>query len=129
AYKNVHAEGEFPMSETLMKYEGVDAVLNMYGNHNPKLDYALSNKLYISAALALPIIVCPHTCMSETAEKYSTGFTLDIDRPEDRDRLYEYLTGIDRAEFIYNCDRLLENTRADDERFNKLIARFTCREA
>lgn len=124
-YANIHIEGEFPIEKTMEKYEGVDIVLNMYGNHTPKLDYALSNKLYFSAQLGMPILVCPDTYMAETVNKYGTGFVIDIQNPADKDSLYENYMNTDWKEFFKKCDSLLKKTEDDEEKFKELIRIFT----
>ena len=76
---NVYLQGAFPMAETMRYYEDADAILNMYGNHTPYFDYALSNKLYFAARLALPILVCPDTAMESYSTDNGFGITVDLE--------------------------------------------------
>lgn len=52
--KNVRLVDQFPTEKTLDYYAVTDAILNVYGNHTPLLDYALSNKLYLLQLLPYP---------------------------------------------------------------------------
>lgn len=124
-YKNVYVEGEFPISETMDKYEGVDLILNMYGNHTPKLDYALSNKLYFSAQLGMPILVCPDTYMAEMVTKHGTGFVIDIRKPSDKDVLFDGYKQMNWDDFHRRCDAFLDEIREDEEKFQTMIREFT----
>lgn len=121
---NVYTEGMFPMSETFAKYEGVDMILNMYGNHNPKLDYALSNKLYFSAQLGKPIVVCKDTYMETVAVSNGFGRAVDIDDPKSKDELFEYYNSIDYQKFLEDCDKFLQQVEKDEIRFVKVIQSF-----
>ena len=116
------------MSETIEKYRDVDMILNMYGNHDKHLDYALSNKLYFAAQLGIPIVVCPDTHMETVAMKYGFGISLDINKREDKDRLYRYYSSLNRSAFNMNCDLFLDTVSKDQENFTSLVQRFvnTC---
>lgn len=124
-YKNVHIEGEFPIAETMYKYEGVDVILNMYGNHTPKLDYALSNKLYFSAQLGMPILVCPDTYMADMVVKHGTGFVIDIHNPNDKDSMFEQYMKVSWDEFQNRCDSFLDEIREDEQKFQAMVREFT----
>ena len=124
-YKNVYIEGEFPIAETMGKYEGVDVILNMYGNHTPKLDYALSNKLYFSAQLGMPILVCPDTYMAEMVTKHGTGFVVDIHNPSDKDRMFDQYMNVSWDEFRNRCDSFLDEIREDEQKFQSMVREFT----
>lgn len=124
-YENVYIEGEFLIEDTMKKYEGVDLILNMYGNHTPKLDYALSNKLYFSAQLGRPILVCPDTYMAEMVAKYGTGFVVDIDNPADKDFVFIRFGEMERAGFYRRCDAFLEDINEDELRFRQMVQAFT----
>ena len=121
---NVKVEGIFPMEDTIDKYKGTDIILNMYGNNNPKLDYALSNKLYFAAHLGLPILVCENTYMEEISRKYKFGFSINLSNLEDKEKLYEYYSSIDNVEFNKNCDIFLDEVCEDEKEFVKMVRAF-----
>lgn len=87
--KNVVAKGAFPVSETIAQYQDVDVILNMYGNHSPYWDYALSNKLYFAAQLGIPILACPDTAVAEISESYDFGYAIDLEDQTHKDRIAE----------------------------------------
>lgn len=101
---NVQFGGSFLQEETLEQYDNVAVINNVYGNDSPYLDFALSNKLYHSAQLRIPITVSPGTFMEEVANKYGIGFALDINDPNAPDALFNWLNSIDRAKFKDACD-------------------------
>ena len=122
---NVYTEGMFPMEETFNKYEGVDMILNMYGNHTPKLDYALSNKLYFAAQLGRPIVVCNDTFMEKVATDNGFGIAVDLDDKRSKDRLFEYYNGLDYRKFLNSCDMFLNKVREDENNFVTVVKQFT----
>lgn len=121
---NVYTEGMFSINETFQKYEGVDMILNMYGNHNPKLDYALSNKLYFAAQLGRPIVVCNDTYMEKISVENGFGIAVDINSKKSKDALFEYYNSINYTEFIKACDSFLNIVAEDEKKFNKMVTRF-----
>lgn len=114
--KNVTLIGTFGATKTLEFYKESDAILNLYGNHTPLLDYALSNKLYYAAILYKPILVCEDTYMEEVSQRYRIGFTLRMKDDKERDQLYRYITELDRTAFIKNCDRFMKDSIEEDNK-------------
>lgn len=86
---NVKVRGAFPASETLDLYRDVDVVLNLYGNHHPHFDYALSNKLYLAARMGKPIMVSPDTAMEDYAKRYALGMALTLSSEDEKERLLD----------------------------------------
>ena len=66
--------GRFSMNDTISFYNKTDIINNIYGNNSITLTTALSNKLYYSIYLKLPILVCKNTFMSKLSKKYQFGF-------------------------------------------------------
>ena len=75
--KNVHFGKRFNPDDISNFYKDTDVILNAYGNHTPKLDYALSNKLYFATNLKVPIIVNDQTYMQKVTTNLGIGFTFD----------------------------------------------------
>lgn len=121
---NVIAEDEFPMGETLKKYEGVDAILNMYGNHSPYYDYALSNKLYFAARLRMPILVCKDTYMEEISTKYSFGYAIDLSDQTVKDSVLRSYTEEAIAAREKGCRAFLDLVESDTDDAKKAIGKF-----
>lgn len=82
---NVEIVDEFSSELTLDFYKQADAVLSMYGSEKTHFKYQLTNKLYYSAQLELPIIVSPDTYMAETVERYGLGLALDFGNTSQKD--------------------------------------------
>jgi hypothetical protein len=111
---NVTLIDTFNSNETLNYYKNTDVIMNLYGNNTPLLDYALSNKLYYSACLYKPILVCEGTYMEKVSRKYGIGFTLSMSSIEEKDALYQFIVEIDRKKMIRNCDMFMEDVYKDE---------------
>lgn len=119
--ENVTLIGTFDSADTLEYYKKSDLIMNLYGNNTPLLDYALSNKLYYSALLYKPILVCPRTYMEKMTKTYSLGFTLEMRSKSELDKLYDYITKLERKDFKKNCDYFIENVLKENEKTKKQI--------
>lgn len=105
---NVFCVGTFPQEKTLEFYENTDLIMNLYGNNTPLLDYALSNKLYYAASLYKPILVSEGTFMEKVSHQYGFGFTLKMEKEEEKDELYNYIKNLNRDELISNCEEFMK---------------------
>lgn len=105
---NVELIDTFAAEDTLRYYEDTDIVMNLYGSGTPLLDYALSNKLYYSAMLCKPILVCKNTYMEKISKKYGFGVTIDLHNELSKDNLFEYMQNYDRKELAFGCDAYIE---------------------
>ena len=111
---NVTLIDTFDNNQTLDYYNKADLIMNLYGNNNPLLDYALSNKLYYAACLYKPILVCEQTFMEKITKKYNIGFTLKMKSKDEKDALYEYAIHLDRKKFIDDCELFMEDVYKDE---------------
>ena len=130
---NVEVHGRFEPEEMFGLYHDVDMIHNLYGNHTPFLDYALSNKLYIAAQLGLPILVCPDTAIEAESHRYGIGFTVDLHASSSNevdlgDTLWNYYQNIEARQFLDGCNRLLDNARVQDEKTVASIKQFLASE-
>lgn len=123
---NVELHDYFDPEETFSFYESTDMILNLYGNHTPLLDYALSNKLYYSAFLGLPILVCPDTYMEHISTSIGIGFVVDLegDKLDTLNRLYDWFHSIDWDEVYSKCDVFRKQVLQDNEIFDLRIKEF-----
>ena len=121
---NVYLYDYFDSNRTLDFYSKTDIIMNLYGNNTPLLDYAVSNKLYYSASLYMPILVCPNTFMEELSKQFKLGFSLDMADKENINRLYEWFVGIDRAAFKKECDAFIAKVEADMSHFFAAVKSF-----
>lgn len=122
--KNVLLEGRFDNKDTISYYMDTDIIMNLYGNNNPSLDYALSNKLYYAATLGMPILVCPNTYMEKVAVGNGFGFVYDLDDESMPDKLFNYYNSINWETFYDNCDNFMEDVIRDEEKFTSTIKEF-----
>lgn len=118
---NVDLIDAFPPQQTLDFYAQTDAILNVYGNHTPLLDYALSNKLYFSAALSMPILVSKDTFMETISVNNGFGFVLDFEDPDIKDKLFTFMSQCDRQVFKANCDAFIEKVQKDNAHFASVL--------
>lgn len=119
--RNVKISGTFDSKNILQLYRDVDFVNNLYGNHTPLLDYALSNKLYFSAELRIPILTCPDTYMADVALGYGIGIAVNVDDLHLGDCLYDYYTNLDWNRLFDGCRRFLDKAYKEQEVFENYI--------
>lgn len=118
---NVTLVDTFDTAKTLDYYTDIDLVNNLYGNHTPTLDYALSNKLYFSTALWIPILVCPDTFMEAVSKKYGIGMTVDLDSQGFADDIYNYYQDINWDSFVNGCKNFVSKARNDQKKLGECL--------
>ena len=90
--------------------------MNLYGNHTPLLDYALSNKLYFAALLYKPILVCEDTYMEKVSIENGFGFVLPMKDESEKDYLVSYVQNLDRKKLIKNCDSFMDRISLEKQK-------------
>lgn len=123
-YKNVELVGRFERNQLGEFYLGTDMAINIYGNNNPYLDYALSNKLYSAAMMGMPILVSPDTYMAEIAEEFGFGLAVNVEDGNVPDKVYNYFKNISADEIFSGCDRFLIKVEKDEEKYSEAINKF-----
>ena len=119
---NVSFMGRFDRSETANLYANTDIVNNLYGNNKTFLKLALSNKLYYSLFLGLPILVCENTYMEEITTIGKIGFTVDYNDPNIKDKLYAFVRNYNSKS--YESEKLKEQVLFEDNEFVESIKRL-----
>ncbi len=123
--KNVVLQDTFDDKDILKIYGDADIVNNLYGNHTPVLDFALSNKLYLSADLHMPILVCPDTFMETITKKHGIGLTVDLDCQDNLgDVIYNYYKALDWKQFEINCEKFNKQVEQEQNIFEMEISRL-----
>lgn len=122
--RNVFLQDRFNPEETLGFYFDTDMVLNIYGNNNPLVDYLLSNKLYYSAQLGIPIIVNKDTFMEEVVISNNFGFSFDFNNNNILDELYSYYNEINWETFYLDCDKYMDKVKKEDNIFISAVKDF-----
>ena len=122
--KNVELIGQFKPEQLSEFYIETDMALNVYGNENPFLDYALSNKLYSAAIMGMPILVSPDTYMQTVAEKYGFGLAVDPSDKRCADSVYEYYVNCNPKDIRIGCDRFLNDVLEDEKIFGEKVKKF-----
>lgn len=120
--KNVDIQGEFAPEDTVAKFSGIHIVNGIYGKNHPSLDYALSNKLYLGAALGLPILTNKGTYMEKTVRDYGVGIGIDWANPESHDILFNYYQALDFNVLDENCQAFLHQVDLDNKRYERAVS-------
>ena len=111
--------GPYQPAEKVRIMSGVDILFNAYGFGSKLLDYALSNKLYDSFYMRIPLLTSPNTAMSEEAGTFS--FDLDLENETSLDGLYDWYCAIDGKVFDeYSQNYLSRVFLAQDEFYSQL---------
>lgn len=121
---NVILTGRFKREDTIVFNMKADIANNLFGNHTPLLDYALSNRLYNAAQLGMPILACPDTYTAQIACEYGFGFVFDIGDPACKDKLFTWYQTLDRDKLYAGCDRFLNKVRQDEVVYLDKISEF-----
>lgn len=121
---NIVLMGRFERKELANLYLKTDIVMNVYGNNNPFLDYALSNKLYSAALMGMPIMCSPNTYMAEISSKYGFGFPVDVDNDLCADKVFEVYSSKTKKEIFKACDSFMEKVYADEKYYSTTIKKF-----
>lgn len=114
----------FDPEKTVEFFDQCDLIFNLYGNGSPFLNYALSNKLYYSAELAKPIIVCPNTCMEDYVRDYNLGFVVDLENGAASEKLFDEYVRFDVDSFEEGRRRLLKKVDEENRETEELIRRI-----
>lgn len=107
----IKAYGPYRPAEKVGIMNGVDILFNAYGNGSKLLDYALSNKLYDSFFMRIPLLTSPKTAMSEEAGPYS--YDIDLENETSLNGLFDWYQAIDCEAFAVYSKQYL--TRVFDE--------------
>ena len=121
---NVKFGGAFPKEKTLHMYENASIINNVYGSNDPRLDYALSNKLYHAAQLRLPILVSQNTYMEEVTRQYGLGLSINWNDTNIPDSLFKQLKSLDYKALEDGCNSFLAQCESDNAEYYERIHRF-----
>ena len=115
----VRMMGPFMPNEKKRIYGESALVFNCYGNKQPLVLYAISNKHYDGALYRVPVLNSPGTIMDELAGKY--GYALDLGRLTDLDGLYDWYLGLNEDEFDHYANAVIQNAIIDNAETDKQI--------
>ena len=117
AINNVTLIGRFERAQLPEFYMETDMAINVYGNHDPYLDYALSNKLYSAAIMGMPILVSPDTYMAEISEQYGFGCCVDLVDSSTPDKVFKFYQSIDWSALFSDCDVFMASVEEDEKKY------------
>lgn len=121
---NVDFHGRFLPSETASFYKKTDIINNVYGNDRVALTTALSNKLYFSSGLRIPILVCPNTYMEKVTVERGFGFTIDYNDCRIGDKLYSWFMELQENSNDIAYDEFFESVKKEDILFETSFKEF-----
>ena len=123
-YANVELVGQFDKASLGKYYYDTDMAINVYGNNDPALVYALSNKLYSVAQMGMPILCSPKTYMESISSKFGFGISVDLNNPNCCDYVYNSFYSLGSSKLYSNCDSFINKVQLDEVKFNKKVKRF-----
>ena len=121
---NVTLIGRFDRERLPEFYMDTDMAINVYGNHDPYLDYALSNKLYSAATMGMPILVSPGTYMAELVEKYGIGIAVHDDSNETPDVVYSFCNNLISSQLFERCDSFMKKVSEQENKYSNDVVNF-----
>ena len=110
------------MDDTVNFYNKTDMINNIYGNDSIALTTALSNKLYYSIYLKLPILVCKNTFMSKLSLKYKFGFEFN-ENETFADDLYKFYNDFKKEE-NKNFEKLRKKIENEEKETDTKLLEF-----
>lgn len=121
---NVDFHGRFDPSDTALFYKKTDIINNLYGNNKLAVTTALSNKLYFSSGLQIPILVCPNTYMESVTVNGGFGFSFDYTDPKIGDKLFEWYTNLQKNDNNASYNEFFEEVLKEDNDFEIKFIEF-----
>lgn len=112
--KNVVTVGRFESGDAIKYYNQIDIINNVYGNDSIGLTTALSNKLYFSIYLKIPLLVCENTYMEKIVSKYNIGFVFK-DKLSFSNELYIKYKEFKKNNNFENYERIKLNVEKEEE--------------
>lgn len=105
AANNVFFHGEYTSTDRYDFVKVTDVIHNIYFDNNTML--AMGNKYYDGLIFRIPQVCMPGSFMGELCDKYNIGTSLSPYEEGFAGRLYNYVKGISREDFIKNADKAL----------------------
>lgn len=124
AINNVTLIGRFERTQLPEFYLETDVAINVYGNHDPYLDYALSNKLYSAAMMGMPILCSPDTYMWKVSGHYGFGCCADLEDSSTPDKVFAYYQSIKWDALFSACDSFMDSVNRDEEKYIEIGKKF-----
>lgn len=121
---NVEIRGAFEPSEILDFYKDVDVVNGIYGPNKPEYVYALSNKLYLAAALEMPMIVNIGTFTEEYTQGLGFVLGFDMEDSSSPDRLFDFYSNLNWERVHIGCKEFRSKVEEDNQRFKEEIGKL-----
>lgn len=121
---NVDFHGRFLPEETALFYKKTDIINNVYGNNSVAFTTALSNKLYFSAGLRIPILVCPNTYMEEVTVGRGFGFAIDYNDAQIGDKLYKWYMELMKNNNDAKYNEFYDAVIEEDCKFENELCKF-----
>lgn len=100
---NVFFHGEYNPSDRYKFAKETELIQNVQ-DYDSITDNAVSNKFYDGAIFYIPQICSDKSFMGKCVEKYGIGLACDVDSHDIAEKIYNYVTGLDRKQFCRNCD-------------------------
>lgn len=124
AVDNVMLIRKFEPTQLPEFYMDTDIAINIYGNNDPYLDYALSNKLYSAATMGMPILVSPDTYMAEISEQFGFGLSVSLNDSTSADKVFDYYNNLNFATLYNACDAFMEAVNAEEKKYASELQAF-----
>lgn len=95
-------------------YENIDIINSIYDKDDIKAAMALPHRLYEACIFKKPILSSKQTYLGELIAEYGLGLVVDIEKDDVLSLLNEYVNTFNPAQFTKNCNRFLNEVRADE---------------
>ena len=115
----IRFHGRYNNTEKMEIIRNIDILFNAYGDGNPLLDYALSNKLYDAMVCKKPILTSPRTYMDELGGLLS--YPIDLQTEENLDALYDWYMNLPEEEVEGFADQMMQKFTEENAHTEQMI--------
>ncbi len=121
--ENIHVAGTYNNTEKA-KYIKDAAMLLYYYPCSYNCNRALANKYYDGMIFKKPLIGNVNTYSGQRLQEKGLGIALDIDDPAFADKLFEYITHLETAQFMQAVETELAAVLEEDKLYLEKIQQF-----
>jgi len=116
---NVFFHGTYVSTDRYEFAARTDIIHNLFANDN--MQFAMANKFYDGMIFYIPQICMKGSFMGSWAEEAGIGKMLDPAEEDFADQLWQYYSALDLTAFKENCDRVLSDVIAEQDKACALL--------
>jgi hypothetical protein len=121
---NVYFGDKYFNYEKAELYKFIDLINSIYGSESPLVTTSVPNKLYDCIIYKKPILVSSGTYLAKIVEEFNLGISIDVEKENIKQRIFDYITTFDSNIFIKGCSDYLNIILKQQQETNDKIKKF-----